>query len=235
MASNLLISGLPAAERTRLAPILHPVRLADGQPLVEPDRPIRSLYFSEDAVLYTSQPLPGGRSIPAGLTGHDGVAGFELWLGRDRSPLRTVAEVGGHALEMNADDLGKHVLGTPSALNTALADYVFYFTTMGAQMATCLHSHAPEERLCRWLQMITKRLPERDEFSISASFIASLLQSEPHTATLAVRVLERAGLITYQRQKLRIMDRQGLHDGCCECLSIFQDRLLRLLGDAPQA
>lgn len=234
MASNLLIAGLPAAERARIAPLLHPVRLSDGQVLVEPDQPIRSLWFSEGAVLFMSQPQPSGQAIPAGLTGQDGVAGFELWLGRNRSPLRTVAEVGGHALEMSADDLTSHVLGKSSDLNAALADYVFYFMMMGTQMATCLSTHPPEERLCRWLQMISKRLPEQDEFPLPINFVASLLQSEPPMATVAMRVLERAGMVAYRNQKVQILDRESLEDGCCECLSIFQDRLFRLRGVSPR-
>lgn len=228
MASNLLITGLPAAEQSRLRPFFEPVQLSEGQSLVRPGTPIEAVWFSEDAVLFTSQPLPNGARIPAGLAGGDGVAGFELWLGRNISPLSTVVEVGGKALRIDAADLQREVLGRRSALNAALGDFVFDFVTMSAQMATCLQTHSPEERLCRWLQMIAMRVPERQEFQVSENLIASLLGTERHTALLAVRVLEHAGLVQYRDQQIRVLDKEGLLEGCCECLSKFQARLTRL-------
>jgi hypothetical protein len=120
------------------------------------------------------------------------------------------------------------VLDKPSSLNRALGDYVFNFVTMGAQMAVCLQSHSPEERLCRWLQMIQLRSPGRDRFPLSESLAAALLNTEPHTALLSLRVLEQAGLAEYRDGLVRILDKQGLQDGCCECLSLFQEYLSRL-------
>jgi len=228
MAANLLISGLPAAEQNRLQPFFDKVRLNDGEELVRAGEPIGSIWFIESAVIFTFQPLHNGRHIPAGLAGNDGVAGFELWLGRNLSPLATVAEVGGDALRMNADDLTHEVLGRRSPLNQALGDYVFNFVTMGAQMAVCLQSHPPEERLCRWLQMIQLRAPGHDRFPLSESLAATLLNTKPNTALLSLRILEQAGLIEYRDHYVRVLDKQALKDGCCECLALFEERLSRL-------
>jgi hypothetical protein len=236
MAANLLISGLPAEEQTRLAPFLERVELADSECLVRAGEPFDFVWFSESAVILTFQPIRNGPQVPAGLAGNEGVAGFELWLGRNTSPLATVAEVGGAARRMRAADLQREVLGKRSPLNQALGDYVFHFVTMGAQMAVCLQTHAAEERLCRWLQMIQLRAPGRDRFPLSEPVLATLLNTEPHTALLSLRVLERAGLIEYREHQVRILDKDGLKDGCCECLSLFQERLMRLqnsTGSAP--
>jgi CRP-like cAMP-binding protein len=235
MAANLLISGLPAAEQTRLGPFFEKVELHDGEYLVRAGQPISSIWFIESAVILTFQPVPDGPDIPAGLAGHDGVAGFELWLRCSTSPLATVAEVGGAALRMNAGDLEREVLGQHSPLNQAVGDYVFNFVTMGAQMAVCLQGHSPEERLCRWLQMIQLRAPGRDRFPLSESLAATLLNTEPHTALLSLRVLEQAGLIEYRNNQVRVLDEDGLQDGCCECLSLFQERFSRLQNSAGNA
>jgi CRP-like cAMP-binding protein len=235
MASNLLISGLPLTEQHRLRPFLEPVQLSDGQALVRPGTPIEAVWFSEDAVLFTSQPLPNGARIPAGLAGSDGVAGFELWLGHNISPLSTVVEVGGRALRLTAGDLQREVLGHRSSLNAALGDFVFNLVAMGAQMATCLQTHSPEERLCRWLQMIVMSVPEREQFQLSEHLVASLLGTERHTALLAMRVLEHAGLIQYRHQQIRVLDKDGLLEGCCDCLSKFQARLTRLQSPTRSA
>jgi hypothetical protein len=228
MATNLLISNLPPAEQSRLKPFFERVELADGDELVRAGHPMGFVWFLESAVIVTLQHSRNRTHIPAGLAGNEGVAGFELWLGRNISPLSTVAEVGGDALRMSAADLEREVLGRHSALNQALGDYVFDFVTMGAQMAACLQSHAPEERLCRWLQMIQLRAPGHDRFPLSESLVATLLNTEPHTGLLSIRVLEQAGLIEYRDHQIRVLDKQGLQDGCCECLSLFQGRFSRL-------
>ncbi|HEY3990205.1 MAG TPA: Crp/Fnr family transcriptional regulator [Acidobacteriaceae bacterium] len=228
MAANLLISGLPTAEHSRLKPFLERVELADGEELVRAGQPAEFIWFIQGAVIFTSQPVRSRASIPVSLAGNEGVAGFELWLGRNISPLSTVAEVGGDALRMSAADLRREVLSRRSPLNQALGDYVFDLVTMAAQMAVCLQTHSPEERLCRWLQMIQLRAPGHDRFPLSESLLATLLNAEPHTALLATRMLENAGLIEYHDHQVRVLDKQGLRDGCCECLSLFQQRFSRL-------
>src|SRR3984885_8346559 len=50
MATNLLISGLPAPEQTRLAPFFERVELADGEELVHPGQRIDFIWFIERAV-----------------------------------------------------------------------------------------------------------------------------------------------------------------------------------------
>jgi len=232
MAANLLISGLPAAEQHRLEPLFERVALGDGEDLVRPGQSVDFIWFIEGAVVFTAQPIPNRPHIAAGLAGNEGVAGFELWLGRKVSPLSTVAGIGGDALRMNADDLQRHVLERPSALNKAIGDFVFHFLTMGAQMAVCLATHSPEERLCRWLQMIHLRTPGRERFPISESQIASFLNMEAHTALLAIRVLEQAGLIQFRDRQVEILDEEGLQEGCCDCLTLFQEQMTRLRGPA---
>jgi CRP-like cAMP-binding protein len=236
MPDNLLIAGLSQAEQNRLQPFLQRVALKDGESLVRAGSRIDFIWFIEDAVILTSQSLQNRPDIPAGLAGNEGVAGFELWLGRNTSPLSTIVEIGGNALRMSAGDLQREVLSRYSALNQALGDYVFDLVTMGVQMAVCLQTHPPEERLCRWLQMIQLRAPGRDRFPLSESLAGTLLNTEPHTALLSMRVLERAGLIEYGDHQIRVVDKQGLQDGCCECLSLFQERFSRLQspsGGAP--
>ena len=228
MPENLLISGLPQAEQSRLRPFLERVALRDSESLVRAGSSIGFIWFIESAVILTSQSLSHHPDIPAGLAGNEGVAGFELWLGRNTSPLSTNVEISGEALRMSAADLQREVLSRHSPLNQALGDYVFDFVTMVVQTAACLQRHPPEERLCRWLQMIQLRAPGRDRFPLSESLVATLLNTEPHTALLSVKVLEQAGLVEYSDHQIRVLDKQGLQDGCCECLSLFQARFSRL-------
>jgi len=49
--------------------------------------------------------------------------------------------------------------------------------------------------------------------------------------SFAAGVLQRAGLITYSRGKVTIIDRAGLQRRACECYDISKREFDRLLGD----
>ncbi len=173
------------------------------------------------------QITPSGAHIPSGLVGYEGVAGFELWLRHSRSPLSSIAYIGGNALRMRAEDFDREVLGTQSPLNHLLADYVFGYITLASQISVCNRQHGLEERLCRWLRMISVRIPEKKSFHLRPEFLASLLFTERSTATITARVLHNAGLIDYQNEHIRILDEAGLEEGACECYPLFHAQFNR--------
>jgi CRP-like cAMP-binding protein len=219
--NNLLLGALPRDERARLEPYLHPVSVPDGTTLIRAGEPIESIWFFEDALGAIVQVTRDGSQIPSGLSGYEGVAGFELWLRHHVSPLSTLVPVGGRMRRMDARDLEREVLQTRSPLNDLLADFVFGYLTLASQLSVCNRQHSLEERLCRWLRMISVRLPEKKSFRFQDGFLASLLGAEPSTAAITARVLRNAGLIDFHEPEIRILDEQGLEDGACECYPIF--------------
>ncbi len=225
---NLILASLGASERSRLDQFLEPITVSTGDILVQADEPIRYLWFLEDAVGAVVQVTRDGSHIPSGLLGYDGVAGFELWLRHAHSPLSSVAYVGGKAVRIPAEDFKREVLGTHSQLNDLLADYVFGYITLASQISVCNRQHSLEERLCRWLRMISVRLPEKRAFSVPPQFLASLLFAERSTASITARVLKSAGLIDYEDEHIRILDDHGLEEGACECYPIFHAHFLRM-------
>jgi hypothetical protein len=48
--------------------------------------------------------------------------------------------------------------------------------------------------------------------------------------SLAAGALKRAGLIDYQRGRVRIVDRAGLEAVSCECYRVIQAEFARLFG-----
>ena len=42
------------------------------------------------------------------------------------------------------------------------------------------------------------------------------------TVSTAANMLQQAGLITYSRGNMRILDADGLRDGSCECLELIE-------------
>jgi len=87
--------------------------------------------------------------------------------------------------------------------------------------------HPVNERLCRWLKLVHNRLG-RDEFPIRQEFIAMMLGVHRPTVSTAANMLQQAGLISYSRGQLRILDEQGLRNGSCECLEVIEKQFDRV-------
>lgn len=225
---NLILASLPFTERTRLDPFLEPVTLSAGEVLVKSDALISHMYFFKDAIGTVLQITRDGSRIPSGLAGYEGIAGFELWLRHSVSPLTAIAHVSGEAVRMRAEDFNVQVLGTSSPLNELLADYVFGYITLASQISVCNRLHSLEERLCRWLRMISVRLPEKKRFHLREAFLADLLFTERSTASITARVLKSAGLIEYDDEHVQILDEHGLEEGACECYPIFHAHFIRM-------
>jgi Mn-dependent DtxR family transcriptional regulator len=86
--------------------------------------------------------------------------------------------------------------------------------------------------MCRWLLMTHDRVGA-DEFHLTQEFLAQMLGVRRPSVTVAAGVLQRAGLIRYQRGRIRVVDRGGLEAGACECYDTVRSEFDRLL--APPA
>jgi Mn-dependent DtxR family transcriptional regulator len=51
-----------------------------------------------------------------------------------------------------------------------------------------------------------------------------MLGANRKSVTLAAQSLQAAGLISYQRGKIRVLNRAGLEQASCECYAIVRER-----------
>lgn len=218
---NLLLASIDEAERERLAPYLHEVTLEFQQVLIKPYEPITDIYFPYDAITSTIQEMNDGDSVETGLMGIEGFVGVQLWLHAPTTPTRTLVQVPGRAHHMSATDFIRHVRDADSPLNEYCAKYAHAFLVMTSQTAACNRLHPINERLCRWLKLVHNRV-RRDEFPIRQDFIALMLGVHRPTVSTAANMLQQAGLISYSRGHMRILDSEGLREGSCECLEVIE-------------
>ena len=73
--------------------------------------------------------------------------------------------------------------------------------------------------MCRWLLLSHDRVGA-DEFPLTHEFLAQMLGTRRPTVTAAAVNLQKAGLITYHRGKITILDRKGLEAACCRCYQV---------------
>lgn len=224
---NLLLAALPEDERERLSPYLTRMVLEFHQVLIEPNKPITDMYFPYDAITSTIQEMSDGDAVETGLMGLEGFVGVQLWLHAPTTPTRTLVQVEGVAHHMKATDFIRHVRDTESPLNELCAKYAHAFLVMTSQTAACNRLHPVNERLCRWLKLVHNRV-RRDQFPLRQEFVAQMLGVHRPTVSTAANMLQQAGLISYSRGNMRILDAEGLSNGSCECLKIIETQFAEI-------
>jgi CRP-like cAMP-binding protein len=97
------------------------------------------------------------------------------------------------------------------------------------QTAACNRVHDISERLARWLLMCRDR-QEDDSIGLTQEFLSDMLGSRRSTVTLAVGMLQQAGLIRSARGCVQILDRAGLENAACECYAAINSQVSKWHG-----
>lgn len=226
--ANRLLRALPPDEAAQLWPYLREVRLQAGQVLYDVDTPIRQVSFPITAVISLLNLLEDGAQIEMAAIGREGFAGLPLALGVKVDMHRAMTQIGGTALQLDAERFTV-VLETLPGLRRILLRYAQFAFTQAGQAAACNAAHAVAERCARWLLEAHDRVG-RDSFALTQDFLASMLGVRRPSVTIAAGVLQQAGLIAYRRGQVTILDRLRLEQAACECYRLLaqeSDRLLR--------
>ena len=93
----------------------------------------------------------------------------------------------------------------------------------------CNHRHPVAKRMCRWLLMSHDRVGA-DEFLLTHEFLAQMLGVCRPTVTAVAGTFQKAGLISYHRGTITVLDRKGLEAVSCKCYEVVVKELNRLLG-----
>jgi CRP-like cAMP-binding protein len=208
------------------------ISLPVRQVLYEPGQPIAHAYFPLSGVVSLVITLKGGETVEVATIGNEGLVGTPLLLGAERSAAKAVCQVSGQALKMRADNLKRSVEEHPE-FHAVLRRYAQGLFDQIAHTTACNHVHSVQARMCRWLLMTHDRVGA-DEFHLTQEFLAQMLGVRRPSVTVAAGMLQRAGLIRYQRGRIRITDRAGLEAGACECYETVREELDRVLSSPMQ-
>ena len=225
---NHLLARLPAAERERLWPLLQPVRLGSKQVLERPGEPIEQVYFPLNGVCSSVSVMEDGATVEVATVGRDGLLGLSLFFGSETTPFQVFSQIPGDALRMSAEAFCEAV-EAPGPLQDLVRRYAEARFTQTAQSAACNRLHPVEQRCARWLLMTHDRVGGA-EFILTHEFLAAMLGVRRASVSAVAAVLQRAGLIRYQRGRMTIVNRQGLEAAACECYQIITTEYDRLLG-----
>ena len=225
---NRLLSALTRDLQIRLLPRMEKLNLPIRQVLHEPDLPITHVYFPLSGVMSLIVALRAGEAVEVGTVGNEGMVGTAVFLGAERSPLKAISQVSGQCLRMRADNF-KRSLDEHPEFTDMVRRYTHGMVTQISQTTACNHVHSVQERMCRWLLMTHDRVGA-DEFHLTQEFLAQMLGVRRPSVTVAAGLLQKAGLIRYQRGRIRVVDRAGLEAGSCECYDTVRQEFDRLLA-----
>ena len=224
---NRLLEALSKTELGILRRHLEPVELTLGSVVYESEGQLTHVYFPIDCIVSLLYVLENGASAEIAVVGNEGVVGISLFMGGETTPSRAVVQSGGSAVRMPAAIL-KREFSRGSTLQHLMLRYTQALITQMAQTAVCNRHHSVDQQLCRWLLLSIDRLPKH-EIAMTQELIASMLGVRREGVTEAAGKLQKAGVITYSRGRIAVLDRKKLEGMSCECYEVVRRETARLL------
>ena len=228
---NLLLAALPEPELRRMRPSLELVSVRAGQGLsgvgvASPQVGLLYAYFPLDCIVSMIYATQDGGTAEVAVIGNEGMVGAGLFLGGSSYSSEAIARCSGFAYRIKTSLLRTYFDRSP-AVRDLLMQYMQVLLVQSSQTALCNRHHTVEQQLCRWLLGAADRL-RTSALAITQESIATTLGVRRAGITEAACHLQKAGLISYRRGKIELLDRAGLERHACECYRVLKKEVQRL-------
>lgn len=220
--SNLLLNALETASRKRIEPFLEPIKLKLGSVVCDAGGLLKHAYFPEGAVLSLLTVLENGSAIETANIGQEGAFGLFAAMYSRVSFNRCLVQLEGGLFRCPIELLQSEFKNSEHVRNL----FVSYSETLPSQVqqtVACNALHSTEERMCRWLLMMHDRAAG-EPLPYTHEFLSHMLGANRKSVTLAAQSLQNAGLISYRRGSITVLDRPGLEKAACECYAVVRER-----------
>ena len=215
---NHLLAALPEFEYQRILPHLERVQLSLGETISEAGGNTHYIYFPTTAIVSLLNVLESGATAEIAVVGREGVVGIALFMGGASMLSRALVQSEGYAYQMSGDLLKREFDRDP-AMQHLFMRYIMALLSQMAQTAICNRHHSIDQQLCRWLLLSMDRL-SGNVLNMTQELIADMLGVRREGVTEAAKKLQDAGLISYSRGCLTVLDRPGLEARVCECYKV---------------
>ena len=219
---NKLLAFLPRDHFDRLLPHLSTVQFQQGTLLVEAGDEVDQIYFPHFGMLSLLAVLRDGKAIETATVGREGVVGAMAGLGLYKSLVRVVVQMPMACTKIAAT----HFRAAAAASNPVRNLCIRYNEVLLSQArvtAACNALHSIEARFCRWLLQSADRAAS-DTVTLTQEFLAEMLGVRRTSVTEVATKVQNAGVITYSRGVIKILDRPALMRKSCECYQTLLDQ-----------
>src|SRR5450432_751210 len=219
---NRLLGAIEAASLARIVPHLEPVVLNLGAVVCEAGGLLKHAYFPQGAVLSLLTVLENGSAIETANIGCEGAFGLFAAMYSRVSFNRCLVQFEGGMVRCPIGFLQSEFERSEQVRNL-LVSYSETLLSQVQQTVACNAMHTTEARMCRWLLMMHDRA-EGEALTYTHEFLAHILGANRKSVTLAAQSMQTAGLISYRRGTMQILNRKGLEKASCECYAIVKER-----------
>ena len=213
--ANHLLSALSEPAYQQWTALLEEIDMPLGQVLYESGGKPSHVYFPVTSIVSLLYGLENGTSAELAVVGNDGIVGVSLFMGGNSTPSRAVVQSAGRGFRLRASVFMEAFEQSEPVMHLLLR-YTQALITQMAQTAVCNRHNSVDQQLCRWLLMRLDRL-DTNEVCATQELIANMLGVRREGVTEAALALQKAGLITYARGRITVLDRPGLERRSCEC------------------
>jgi CRP-like cAMP-binding protein len=192
------------------------ISLPHGYEIYRHGGPISHVYFPKSGAICLMILMEGGKAIDANSVGNEGMIGVSAYLGLEFSPIIAIAQIPGESLRISTFSF-LQALKAGGAFEKLIRRYLAYSLRAAHQTVACNLLHSVQERMCRWLLTAQDRVGPGQDLLFTHEFLADMLGVRRQTVSLIAGIMQTAGLISYRRGRLRIINREGLKAACCKC------------------
>ena len=216
---NEILRGLPRDEFETVFPKLELIRMQPRQVLHEVGDTLRSAYFCNTGLISILSVLSDGKTVEVGLVGREGCVGLPLIAGFRTASNRAVVQIEGTALRVDGNAFTVLLRECP-LFERKLQQFSQIMAMQATQIAACNRLHEVEARLARWLLMSADRVGSAS-LGLTQEVLGQMLGTRRSSVTVAAGILQKAGLISYRRGDVRIVQRTKLERAACECYGLM--------------
>jgi CRP-like cAMP-binding protein len=219
---NKLLASLPRDHFDRLLPQLSAVSLQQGIVLFEAGDEVDQIYFPHYGMLSLLAVLRDGKAIETATVGREGVVGAMAGLGLYKSLVRVVVQMPLACSKIAATHFRTATAASDPIRNLCIR-YNEVLLSQARVTAACNALHPIEARFCRWLLQSADRSAS-DTVALTQEFLAEMLGVRRTSVTEVASKVQNAGVITYSRGVIKILDRPALMRMSCECYETLLDQ-----------
>jgi CRP-like cAMP-binding protein len=211
---NFLLGRLEPGLLAQIEPHLSRVELHHQEVLAETHQRIEKVYFPHSGIISCVVELVGGGAIETGMIGHDGEFGASQALDDKVSLNHVVMQIAGVASVISSDRI-RIVADEIPAFRGLLVKYEQFFVSQVQQTAACNAVHSIQARTCKWLLRMHDLAGV--DLVLTQEFLAQMMGVRRTSVTEVAGDLQKAGMITYSRGHIHIVDLEQVRAWACEC------------------
>jgi CRP-like cAMP-binding protein len=152
--------------------------------------------------------------------GRDGVFGGAAAFGLHRSQVRAIVQVPINAATISAPMLRRSA-EKRKAIQLPCIRYNEVLLAQARVSSACNALHSVQVRFCRWLVQ-TSKVSGNKTVALTQEFLSEMLGVRRTSVPEVASKLQSAGVISYSRGVIDVLDHSALRERSCECFETLQ-------------